>query len=63
MGWRRTGVRRASVGVSKLEEVARKEGLVLTEALIGTGRRGVGELGAFYVTADEVGDFLAVGGM
>ena len=54
---------RASVGVSKLEEVARKEELVLTGGSDWHGPEGGWELGAFYVTADEVGDFLAVGGM
>ena len=54
---------RVSAGVGKLEKVARKEGLVLTGGSDWHGPEGGSRLGDFYVTGEEVGDFLAVGGM
>ena len=54
---------RVSAGVGKLEKVARKEGLVLTGGSDWHGPEGGSRLGDFYVTGDEVGDFLAAGGM
>lgn len=54
---------RVSVGVGELEDVARREGLVLTGGSDWHGPENGSELGDFYVTGEEVADFLAVGGM
>lgn len=54
---------RVSVGVGKLEDVARREGLVLTGGSDWHGPENGAELGDFYVTGEEVADFLAAGGM
>ena len=54
---------RVYVGVGKLEDVARREGLVLTGGSDWHGPENGSELGDFYVTGEEVADFLAAGGM
>ncbi|MDE2761363.1 MAG: PHP domain-containing protein [Gemmatimonadota bacterium] len=54
---------RVSVGVGELEDVARREGLVLTGGSDWHGPENGSELGEFYVTGEEVADFLAAGGM
>lgn len=54
---------RASLSVARLERVAREEGLVLTGGSDWHGPEGGARLGDFHVTGDEVGDFLAAGGM
>lgn len=54
---------RASLSVAEVERVARKEGLVLTGGSDWHGPEGGARLGDFHVTGDEVGEFLAAGGM
>ena len=54
---------RTYVSVAELEEVARSEGLLVTGGSDWHGPGGGTELGDFYVTGDEVSDFLAMGGM
>ena len=54
---------RISVGLEQLEDVARSEGLVLTGGSDWHGPEGGRDLGDFYVTGEEVADFLAAGGM
>ena len=54
---------RSSLSVAEVEKVARKEGLVLTGGSDWHGPEGGARLGGFYVTGDEVGEFLAAGGM
>ena len=55
--------RRVYVKMGELEEAARREGLVLTGGSDWHGPEGGSELGDFYVTGEEVGGFLAAGGM
>ena len=54
---------RVSVGLDELEEVARREGLVLTGGSDWHGPESGSELGDFHVTGDKVAAFLAAGGM
>ena len=54
---------RVQVRLAELEEVARKKGLVLTGGSDWHGPESGSKLGDFYVTGEEVGDFLAMGGM
>ncbi|MDE2974002.1 MAG: PHP domain-containing protein [Gemmatimonadota bacterium] len=54
---------RVSVGLGRLEDVARSEGLVLTGGSDWHGPEGGRDLGDFYVTGEEVADFLSAGGM
>lgn len=54
---------RVQVRLTELEEVARKEGLVLTGGSDWHGPEGGAGLGDFYVTGEEVAEFLAAGGM
>ena len=54
---------RVQVRLAELEEVARKRGLVLTGGSDWHGPESGAKLGDFWVTAEEVGDFLSVGGM
>ena len=54
---------RVQVRLAELEEVARKEGLVLTGGSDWHGPESGSRLGDFYVTGEEVGEFLTVGGM
>jgi len=54
---------RVYVGVGELEDVARREGLVLTGGSDWHGPENGSELGDFYVTGEEVADLLAVGSM
>lgn len=54
---------RVYLGIGELEEAARREGLVLTGGSDWHGPEGGAELGDFYVTGEEVADFLAAGGM
>lgn len=54
---------RVQVGANRLEEVARSERLLLTGGSDWHGPQGGSELGDFHVTADQVADFLAAGGM
>ncbi len=54
---------RAHVGPVRLEEAARREGLVLTGGSDWHGPANGSELGDFYVKGEEVADFLALGGM
>ena len=54
---------RTYMSIAELEEVARSEGLLVTGGSDWHGPGGGTELGDFYVTGDEVSDFLAVGGM
>ena len=53
---------RVSVGLDAMEEVVRREGLVLTGGSDWHGPESGSELGDFYVTGEEVA-FLAAGGM
>lgn len=54
---------RVYVRLAELEKVARKQGLVLTGGSDWHGPESGSKLGDFYVTGEEVGEFLAVGGM
>jgi len=54
---------RTYMSVAELEAVARSEGLLVTGGSDWHGPGGGTELGDFYVTGDEVPDFLAAGGM
>ena len=54
---------RRSAGVAVLEAAARKDGLVVTGGSDWHGPEGGSQLGSFFVTGDEVADFLAAGGM
>ena len=54
---------RVHVRLAELEKVARKQGLVLTGGSDWHGPESGSRLGDFYVTGEEVRDFLATGGM
>ncbi|MDE2981976.1 MAG: PHP domain-containing protein [Gemmatimonadota bacterium] len=54
---------RRSIGVARLENAARDNGLVVTGGSDWHGPEGGAELGDFFVTGDEVAAFLGAGGM